>query len=202
MRIISGRWRRRTILAPEGRTTRPMPDRVRMAIFETVGSWLGTPSSLPPIRVLDLFAGSGSIGLEALSRGAAWCCFVERDRTAVATLRRSIATLLEDHAGERAQVLIADVFNVSRWCRPVRQTPFELVFVDPPYDDSHQATPAGKVALLLTSLSDASLLADDALVVLRHEARVSYDHRRYGRLRPTDVRRYGSMSVTYLIQSR
>jgi 16S rRNA (guanine966-N2)-methyltransferase len=179
-----------------------MPDRVRVAIFETVGSRLGTPSSLPLIRVLDLFAGSGSIGLEALSRGADWCCFVERDVTAVAALRRNITTLLGGQAGQRTQVLIADVFSVTRWCRPVRQTPCELVFVDPPYDDSHEATPAGKVALFLTSLSDTSLLADDALVVLRHEARVSYDHRRYGRLRPADVRRYGSMSVTYLVNGR
>jgi len=191
MRIISGQWRHRTIQAPPGQNTRPMPDRVRQAVLETVGSRLGTPSRLPPIRVLDLFAGSGSVGLEALSRGAVWCGFVEADRGALAMLRRNIASLQADRV---SRVIAADAFDVYHWCRSIPRESCELVFVDPPYRDTRDPTDGARVARFLVGLAESPVLAEGAHVVLRHESKATYDQRLYGNLRPVDVRRYGSMT--------
>ncbi|MCH7814456.1 MAG: RsmD family RNA methyltransferase [Planctomycetes bacterium] len=82
MRIIAGRWRSRRIAAPPSRTTRPFPDRIKEAVFDILGARWGSPGTVPPLWVADLFAGSGSLGLEAVSRGARGCVFVERDRAA------------------------------------------------------------------------------------------------------------------------
>jgi len=175
-----------------------MPDRVRGAVFETIGSRLGTPGALPAIRVLDLFAGSGSIGLEALSRGAAWCTFVERDRAALSALRHNLTGLAGDEAGTLAKIIRADAFAVRQWSRLVYGMPCDLIVVDPPYPDSRRVAPIGPVVRLLEALAETPLLAEGACVVLRHEAKVPYDRRKYGRLRATEVRRYGSTAVTYL----
>src|SRR3954463_12948610 len=90
MRIIAGRWRGRPLLAPTGQATRPTADRAREALFSMLASRLG---SFEGLRVADLFAGSGALGLEALSRGAAHCTFVETDRAALDAIRRNIAAL-------------------------------------------------------------------------------------------------------------
>jgi 16S rRNA (guanine966-N2)-methyltransferase len=93
MRIIAGKLRGRQIQAPPGMQTRPMPDRVRQAVFNIIGAACGDPGSVPPVAVLDVFAGSGALGIEALSRGAAYCCFVEEDPAAVRTLKGNLKTL-------------------------------------------------------------------------------------------------------------
>src|SRR6476661_3133305 len=98
MRIISGEWRGRPLSAPEGRDTRPTSDRAREGLFSILASRLGTFEGL---HVADLFAGTGALGLEALSRGAAYCLFVESDRSALAALSRNIAAF---GAGERTWV--------------------------------------------------------------------------------------------------
>src|ERR687889_728011 len=98
MRIIAGAWRGRPLLAPPGRGTRPTSDRAREGLFSMLASRLGTFEGL---QVADLFAGTGALGLEALSRGAARCTFVENDRAALDILRRNIETL---GAGERAEI--------------------------------------------------------------------------------------------------
>lgn len=198
MRIVGGRWRRRSLVGPVGMTTRPMPERVREAIFETIGSAWETLGGLPPVRVLDVFAGNGGIGLEALSRGAVWCGFIERDRNALRALRTNVAAVLDQEAGALAQILQADAYRAEAWQRKLRQTPIDLVSIDPPFRDSRDATPAGRVGRLLESLARGPLLADDAIVVVRHESRVDYDQHAYGDLTPTDVRRYGNMKITYL----
>ncbi len=198
MRIVSGRWRRRNLVAPVGTTTRPMPDRVREAVFETLGSRWGTLGKLPAVRVLDVFAGAGGVGLEALSRGAGWCGFVERDRRALKALRQNVHALLGDEADDLVQVLGADAFRDRAWQRSVRHAPVELVVIDPPYADSRDASAEGRVGRLLEALGDGPLLATEPVVVLRHEARVDYDQCEYGRLHATDARRYGDMTVTYL----
>src|SRR5215831_19345452 len=105
MRIIAGEHRGRTIAAPPGLTTRPTPDRVRGALFSALESRLGGPGSLEGVRVLDLFAGSGALGLEALSRGAMSATFVERDRSALRALHDNIASL---KVIDRARVLTED----------------------------------------------------------------------------------------------
>jgi 16S rRNA (guanine966-N2)-methyltransferase len=120
MRIIAGQWRGRPLVSPKGETTRPTADRTREALFSMLASRLGTFEGL---RVADLFAGTGALGLEALSRGAAQCTFVETDRKAVEALRRNVARL---GAGERADIRAQSALHGV-------PGPFDLVLMDPPY---------------------------------------------------------------------
>lgn len=131
MRIIAGQWRGRPLAAPKGEATRPTADRTREALFSMLVSRLG---SFEGLAVADLFAGSGALGLEALSRGAATCLFVEQDRAALDTLRANIAAL---GAGTAAEVRASSVLALG----PVR-APLDLILMDPPY-----TTGAGAVAL-------------------------------------------------------
>lgn len=120
MRIISGEWRGRPLKAPAGKDTRPTSDRTREALFSILASRLGDFEGL---KVADLFAGTGALGLEALSRGAAHCTFVENDRAALAALEANIASL---KATERALVRSQSAALISGG-------PFHLVLMDPPY---------------------------------------------------------------------
>jgi len=119
MRIIAGKWRGRPLEAPPGRDTRPTADRVRETLFSMLSSRLG---SFEDLRVADLFAGSGALGLEALSRGAAEAVFVENDSKAVAIIRRNAEKL-----GASAQVVPGSAVALPR------STPFHLILADPPY---------------------------------------------------------------------
>jgi len=119
MRIIAGRWRGRTLIAPPGEATRPTADRTREALFSMLTSRIG---SFEDLRIADIFAGTGALGLEALSRGAQTCTFVERDRDAVAALKANIAKLGAEGTDIRAQA--AEGFAGG---------PFDVVFLDPPY---------------------------------------------------------------------
>jgi 16S rRNA (guanine966-N2)-methyltransferase len=132
VRIIAGEWRGRKLVAPEGDTTRPTADRTRETLFSMLASRLG---SFEGLRVADLFAGSGALGLEALSRGAASCFFVEQDPTAIRALRANIANL---KAQPRCDVRASSVLSLG----PVRGEPLDLVLLDPPY-----GTGAGIVAI-------------------------------------------------------
>ena len=119
MRIIAGKWRGRTLEAPPGMATRPTADRVREALFSMLASRLG---SFEDLRVADLFAGSGALGFEALSRGAAHATFVESDPKAAAAIRRNA-----DKLGVSVQVLAGSALSLPR------AEPFDLVLADPPY---------------------------------------------------------------------
>ncbi len=121
MRIIAGEWRGRPIEAPDGAETRPTADRVRETLFSMLVSRLG---SLEGLRVADLFAGSGALGLEALSRGAAEAVFVEKEAKAVQAIYRNAAKL---GAGDRAKVISGSALALPR------SDPFDLIFADPPY---------------------------------------------------------------------
>lgn len=118
MRIIAGKWRGRPLKAPPGQATRPTSDRAREALFSMLASRIG---SFEGLKVCDLFAGTGALGLEALSRGAAHCTFVETDRTALDALKANAATFGAD-AAIRPQA--AEHFAGG---------PYDLVFADPPY---------------------------------------------------------------------
>jgi len=123
MRIVGGEFRSRRIEAPKGRTTRPIPDPVKLALANILrGHFDG-------VAVLDLFAGTGAIGLEAISRGAARCLFVERDKAALAALRRNIDAL---GVRDRAEVIQGDALGLSIPARAPR--PLHLLFLDPPYE--------------------------------------------------------------------
>jgi 16S rRNA (guanine966-N2)-methyltransferase len=119
VRIIAGKWRARTIDAPPGQATRPTADRVRETLFSMLTSRLG---SFEGLRVADLFAGSGALGLEALSRGAATATFVESDPAAVAVIRQNAAKL-----GATVQVIGGSALALPR------SDAFDLLFADPPY---------------------------------------------------------------------
>ena len=121
MRIIAGEWRGRQIEAPPGNATRPTGDRVRETLFSMLASRLG---SFEDLRVADLFAGSGALGFEALSRGAASATFVESDAGAAAAIRRNAERL---GASERARIIAGSALTLPR------SEPFDLIFADPPY---------------------------------------------------------------------
>ncbi len=129
MRIIAGQWRGRPLVAPQGDATRPTADRTREALFSMLASRLG---SFDGLAVADLFAGSGALGLEALSRGAASCLFVEQDRAALEALRANVAKL-----GAKADIRAQSVLALG----PAPAALY-LILMDPPY-----GTGAGSVAL-------------------------------------------------------
>jgi 16S rRNA (guanine966-N2)-methyltransferase len=131
MRIIAGEWRRRLLQAPPGDATRPTGDRTRETLFAMLTSRLGDFEGL---RVADLFAGSGALGLEALSRGAASCLFAEHDAAAIRALRANIANLRAQQA--------SDVRAVSVMSLGPASAPYDLILLDPPYGSG-----AGAVAL-------------------------------------------------------
>ena len=131
MRIIAGDWRGRKLQAPVGEATRPTADRTRETLFSMLVSRLGAFEGL---SVADLFAGSGALGLEALSRGAAAGLFVEHDAAAIRSLRANIAAL---RAPERCDVRASSVLSLG----PAK-APLDLLLLDPPYDSG-----AGVVAL-------------------------------------------------------
>jgi 16S rRNA (guanine966-N2)-methyltransferase len=169
MRIIAGTARSRRLVAPPGLTTRPMADRVRESLFSSIAAWI------PESVVLDLYAGTGSMGLEALSRGAAAVTFVERDPQALAALRKNIETVALG-----GNVIGGDVDQIlDRIGGPI-----DIAFVDPPY-----AVPLPSLVKTMTKLS--TLLAQDGIAIV---------HRRSGEQPPGaiadlelgDERTYGS----------
>ncbi len=136
MRIIAGQWRGRPLLAPPGETTRPTADRTRETLFSMLTSRLGAFEGL---AVGDFFAGSGALGLEALSRGAASCLFVERDREAAATLRTNATRL----GLARPDIRQGDVLALGP-----APAPLDLIFMDPPYRSGAGAVALDKLARL------------------------------------------------------
>jgi 16S rRNA (guanine966-N2)-methyltransferase len=136
VRVIAGQWRGRPLVAPKGDATRPTADRTREALFSMLASRVG---SFEGLAVADLFAGSGALGLEALSRGAATCMFVEQDKPALDALRANIAKLEATGADVRAASVLA--------LGPAR-APLDIVMMDPPYGTGAGAVAADKLARL------------------------------------------------------
>ena len=132
MRIIAGKWRGRPIDAPPGPATRPTADRVRETLFSMLASRLG---SFDELRVADLFAGSGALGLEALSRGAQSAVFVESDPKAASVIRRNAERL-----GADVQLMTGSALALPR------TEPFDLIFADPPYSSGSGSAIVAAVA--------------------------------------------------------
>lgn len=154
MRVIGGALGGRRLKAPRGRTTRPTAERVREAVFAMLGDVAGA-------RVLDLFAGAGGMGIEALSRGAAQAVFVERDGQALRALTENLASLGLDPP--RAQVRGADVLVAVRTARR-RAEAYDLVFIDPPYS---RASDLGRELSMLLP----SVLEPEARIVVESDRR-------------------------------
>jgi len=192
MRIIAGMWRSRHLTVPDFGATRPMPDRAKQTVFDVLGSYYGTPGELPEICVADVFAGSGSMGLEALSRGAGRCVFFERDRAALAALQENIVTLKAD-----GEICRGDAWREAADWSGDR---FELVFLDPPYRDSEDLTPTGRVARFLRRLEKRT--GPQPIIVFHHESRLIFEPEGDSPWQIFDTRTIGTNSITFLRNER
>ena len=194
MRIIAGSKARMTLLPPADRTTRPITDRVKESLFAILAP------KIIDACVADLFCGTGSLGLEALSRQATFAIMVEKDREALRRLRKNIAKL---NFTDRTKVVTADVFQRGILSTPIlsgepdrKQEPiWNLIFIDPPYKFSRETDMDSPLGKLLGKIS--SQAADRATVVVRHEKR-SILRPPYADLHVADCREYGSMAVSFL----
>lgn len=160
MRVVGGIWKGRVIDAPPGRETRPTTDRTRESIASSVLSFFDL--SLEGVRMLDAFAGSGAFGIEMLSRGAAYCTFIDADRRSIQVVKKNLAGLKVPPTQYR--IVCADTYK-SADTLAVQGTFFDLVFLDPPY-----ATSAEKVGRLVTSLHDAECARMGTIVVYERSA--------------------------------
>lgn len=184
MRIVSGEFRGKALVAPAGEGTRPTSDRARQAIFNILEHAAWAPE-LSGARVIDLFAGSGGLGFEALSRGAAFCLFVETDEAARGAIRQNVEAM---HLFGRTRVHRRDA--VALGVRPGADGPaFGLAFLDPPY-----AKGLGETAL--AKLAEGGWLADGATVVF--ERGVSEPAFSVPGFEALDVRDYGAARVHFL----
>jgi 16S rRNA (guanine(966)-N(2))-methyltransferase RsmD len=189
MRIIGGTFRSRRLEAPAGLATRPTSDRLRETLFNVLAPrFQSRPGA---IRFLDLFAGSGAVGLEAHSRGAARVEFVERSPAALTVLRKNVASLgiatgIFIHAGSVGPIL--------RRMRP--DAPFDLVFLDPPYDaaDAYEAT------LGLLGGAPSGLLASESLVIAEHRKKEKLEDR-YGALVRSRLLQQGDAALSFYAES-
>jgi 16S rRNA (guanine966-N2)-methyltransferase len=178
VRVIAGALKGRRLAAPAGHATRPTADQVRLALMDALAPWL------PGARVLDLFAGSGSVGLEALSRGAAHATFVERDARALRALRSNIAAL---GVGARTRVVRGDVARALEALRRAGEQ-FAVVFLDPPYHEP--------VDPVLDRIARAGLLEPGGVAVAQHLTKQP-PRSTVGGLSATRTRRFGETTLTF-----
>ncbi|OPX21397.1 MAG: 16S rRNA (guanine(966)-N(2))-methyltransferase RsmD [Planctomycetales bacterium 4484_123] len=185
MRIIAGQFKGRRLLGPHGRQTRPITDRVKASLFGILAR------DVPEAVVVDLFCGTGSIGLEALSRGARLCCFAERDRAALARLRRNVRAMgLE----RRCRIWGGDLLRVLPRRLEELSQPIDLAFVDPPYEMVRQWRWEAAEGRIFAPL--AGKLAGDGRVVLRCPRNIPVPEE-LGQLSVRERRDYGKMSLVF-----
>jgi len=182
LRIIAGRHKGRRIAAPPGQGVRPTASRAREALFDILmHGRFAERERIEGAHVLDAFAGTGALGLEALSRGAARASFMERDRDTRKLLALNVKALGEE---ARASVLAADALHPPRAGRPC-----DLVFMDPPYAEAVAVT-------ALAALAAQGWIADDAIIALEVAGRTNFDPPDGFAL--LDTRRYGKARILFL----
>lgn len=179
LRIIAGRSKGRILESIKGRNTRPTSDKVKEAIFNIIQ--IRIPNSL----VLDLFAGTGNLGLEALSRGASKAIFIDRDINAVKTIRKNCYNLgyqeqVEIYRNDAARGLT----ELSK-----RDILFDIVFMDPPYAKGYEES-------LLQGIYEADILHNDAIVIVEHDSKTILPDR-IAELCRYDFRKYGGTGVSF-----
>ncbi|NJQ02321.1 16S rRNA (guanine(966)-N(2))-methyltransferase RsmD [Streptomyces zingiberis] len=188
IRVIAGSAGGRRLAVPPGGGTRPTSDRAREGLFSTWQSLLGGPGSLDGLRVLDLYSGSGAVGLEALSRGAGHVLLVESDARAARTIRANVATL----GLPGAQVRVARAEQVPAGPPPGDPSdPYDIVFLDPPY-----AVTDASLREILITLLDHGWLAGEALVTVERPTRGGTFDWPPG-FEPLRARRYGEGTFWY-----
>lgn len=180
MRIIAGEHRGRILVEPKFDTTRPITDRAKQSLFDVLSPLIGDAV------VYDCFCGTGSMGLECLSRGASHAVFFDADRHALAGLKQNIAALRVESS---SRILAGDIFKLaSRFDPPA---PVGLLFLDPPYKYLREK-PAELQALAAGLLPK---LAEDGLIIFRHD---TADELNFPGLQQADRRVYGSMTIDLL----
>ena len=182
MRVIAGEYRSRLLRAPDGIATRPTSDRLRETLFNVLAP------RIEGARLLDLFAGSGAVGIEALSRGAAHVTFVERAGPAVKTLRANLAAL-----GIEAGFKIHAI-SVAAFLRGPRSgaAEFDVVFLDPPYEAKEEY----EAILILLGGEAASFLIDGAVIIAEHRRKYELEEH-YGALKRTRLLKQGDAALSF-----
>jgi 16S rRNA (guanine966-N2)-methyltransferase len=183
MRIIAGEFRGRRLLAPDTDATRPVTDRVKQSLFDILAPLL------PDARVYDCFAGTGSMGLESLSRGATHATFFESHRPAAALLRRNIETLA---VGGRSVVVTHDLFKWFDGAPAAPEKRAGVIFLDPPYRFLREQPE--ELRRLAKQMAERHLAAD-GVIVFRHDAA---DKLELPGLAVADERTYGGMALEFL----
>ncbi|HSK98585.1 MAG TPA: 16S rRNA (guanine(966)-N(2))-methyltransferase RsmD [Euzebyales bacterium] len=190
MRVVAGVYGGRRLRAPRGRQTRPTSDRVREALFSTLGAHVAGA------HVVDLYAGSGALGIEALSRGAAGATFVERDRATAAVLRANLRDLGLEEGSTAVPAVTVHVGDALRFVEagpPAAAPRVDIVLCDPPYKIA-----SDELATLLTRLAQRRWLSEDARLVAertRHGEALTFPEQE---LHVADVRTYGDTVLYYI----
>jgi 16S rRNA (guanine966-N2)-methyltransferase len=187
MRIIAGVRRGMKLLIPDTRDTRPITDRVKESLFMVLQNY----DLLAGARAADLFCGVGSLGLEALSRGAAWMTFVEKNPAIADVLEKNIVKAAFE---KQSRVVRASAFAVGAPLAPGGER-YDLVFADPPYAMTQDVGPGSELAGLLRILEDQ--VAPRGVVVVRTQ-RETQPSDTYGAFHAVDRRHWGTMSVVLL----
>lgn len=184
IRIISGTAGGRKINTPEGNATRPTTDQTREALFSMLGF------DIAGSRFLDLFSGSGAVGIEAISRGAAHATFVEKDRRTCGILQGNIRTCGFE---ERARVMGYDVGRALRELDTMGQS-YDFVFMDPPYAEGESKVANHMYSDTLSFLSDSCLVAKNCIIIVEHSYPIPQE---FGSLRAYRTKRYGVSHLTF-----
>jgi 16S rRNA (guanine966-N2)-methyltransferase len=179
MRVIGGKARGRRLKAPKGQALRPTSDRIKEALFNIL------PHELTDMRVLDLFAGTGNLAIEALSRGAAEAILVDSSAESAKTIRENLSKL---ELTGRATVWVAPVFRALRLLAR-RGERFDIIFLDPPYE-RRLVEPSLKI------IAEGALLRRAGVVIAEHSIREGVEEQ-YGRLALKDQRRYGATFLSF-----
>jgi 16S rRNA (guanine(966)-N(2))-methyltransferase RsmD len=183
MRVIGGQAKGRRLKAPKGRALRPTADRVKEALFNIL------PRDLSGYRVLDLFAGTGNLSVEALSRGASDALLTDSSRQARKAIEENLRALgFEGRSRVWSAPVLSSIRRLSQ-----RGESFDLIFLDPPYEK-------GWVGTSLRAVARGGLLRESGLLVAEHSVREKVEER-YGSLTLRDQRRYGSTQLSFFQRS-
>lgn len=178
MRIISGEMKGFKLKSPKGTDTRPTSDRVKESLFNIIG-YIDSDS-----KVLDLFSGSGNIGLEFLSRGAKIAYFIDNSSVAISTVKDNIEKCKVE---KKTKIFKNDVFKALE-ILDKRKEKFDYIFLDPPYEQ-------GLIKDVLEQISSLDILKEDALVIVEYESNLNLEN--FGNLNLVDTRKYGTTKISF-----
>ena len=182
MRVISGDLKGRRLITPEGMMVRPTGARAKEALFSIIGDWI------VGAIFIDVFCGTGNIGIEAISRGAARCLFIERNPKVAEILRRNIKAL---DLGDRCRIMTLDALKAIRALGRQGEKA-DIIFLDPPYAYN-------RVAEIIFALQEAGLIAPEGMVIWQHGAK-TIPQSAYGDVRLDTTRIYGDTGITFFKQ--